>query len=115
MFDFKKGVILFHLYLLFVTSECQRIYCNEFLSPKKLITRGSRVDVIQLPLRGDKYSRNQLCEWVIECKEAETIVLEVKMCSIQDRDIHGQCNKDYVNIFDVRNGETVFMDRFPSV
>ncbi|RUS77209.1 hypothetical protein EGW08_015036 [Elysia chlorotica] len=112
MFDFKKKLIVLQL-CVFITIECQLAsYCNEFISPKKLITQGSSVNAIRLPTRGNQYSRNQLCEWIIECQEGETIVLEVKECSIQARDILGQCNKDYVNIFDVRNGETVFMERF---
>ncbi|GFR75907.1 inactive serine protease PAMR1 [Elysia marginata] len=113
MFDFKTKCFILQLWLLLVSvAECQRPYCNEFLSPKKLVTSGSSVDLIRLPLRGNKYSRNQLCEWIIECKEGEVIQLEVQKCSIQDRDIHGECNQDYVNVFDVRQGESYFLDRF---
>lgn len=102
--------MLLSLFLAF--SDAQVQYCNEFLSPAKLVARTSVVDLIRLPLKVNLYSRNQLCEWIIECKEGEIIQLEVLECSIQDRDIYGECNKDYVNVFDVQNGESHFMQRF---
>ncbi|GFO46211.1 cephalotocin receptor 1, partial [Plakobranchus ocellatus] len=100
------------LYVAYVDGQSSYIYCNEFISPKRLTAKSSIVDVIKLPIRGTFYSRNQLCEWRISCDEGEVIQLQVIDCSIQDRDIRGQCNRDYVNIYDIRDEEQFFIARF---
>ncbi|KAH9513780.1 Deleted in malignant brain tumors 1 protein [Bulinus truncatus] len=89
--------------------------CDDFYSPKTLTTDGTRLGTLVFPLSGGKYKPNQDCKWNIQTSTSGMVVkLQITSSDLQGPDIHGDCNSDYVDIFDVKNGENLFLGRFCS-
>uniref|UniRef100_A0A0B6ZLI1 CUB domain-containing protein n=1 Tax=Arion vulgaris TaxID=1028688 RepID=A0A0B6ZLI1_9EUPU len=97
--------------ILFISeAEIRYLQCTEFVSPLSIHTVGTSVGVIQLPISGGRYKSNQICEWYLETDTAGYgIRLDVVKSSMQGKDFSGECNNDYVDIFD---SHTVFIGRF---
>ncbi|KAI8777059.1 G-protein coupled receptor 126 [Biomphalaria glabrata] len=95
------------------TSVLGQFTCKDFLSPKTLMTDGTRLGTIVYPLAGNKYPPNQNCEWDIETAISGSVVkLKITSSNLQDIDIRGECSMDYVDIFDWKYGDRDFLGRF---
>uniref|UniRef100_A0A0B6ZXD5 CUB domain-containing protein n=1 Tax=Arion vulgaris TaxID=1028688 RepID=A0A0B6ZXD5_9EUPU len=105
--------ILFFLLICNMAIYAASQYCSEFKSPLLLQTSGTTVGTIQIPTQKSSYESNQVCSWTIEADEdGYGIQLEVTKCSIEGKDIFGNCNNDYVNVFDAIENEVNLVGRF---
>ncbi|CAG5118316.1 unnamed protein product [Candidula unifasciata] len=104
------------LWLLFVFSFIMDTVgqsCTEFSSPMLIDTSSTKVGTIKMPdTGGRKYQSNQVCQWIIETEVGYCIQLDVTKCTLEGRDIYGDCNNDYVDVFDSTDDRDIFIGRF---
>ncbi|XP_005101407.1 uncharacterized protein LOC101863196 [Aplysia californica] len=104
----------FFLWLLAHTSDGEQ-RCSEFSSPKKITIFTDDLKYVKYPENRKQYRPDQLCDWWIEAEDDDDVItITVVSSSIEGRDVRSQCNKDYVNIFDVKDDSQVFLGRFCS-
>ncbi|CAL1542186.1 unnamed protein product [Lymnaea stagnalis] len=87
--------------------------CTDFSSPMAFTTIASRTGTFQFPNSGVKYKANEKCDWSITSESPDMIIkLQITLSNLEGKDIYGECNRDYVDIFNRINGEDVFLNRF---
>ncbi|BFZ11000.1 hypothetical protein BsWGS_14038 [Bradybaena similaris] len=86
--------------------------CTEFTSPRLIETNRAVEGTIYMPQSGSKYKSNQMCQWTIETEAGYCIQLDVISCTLEGKDIHGECSNDYVDVFDSIDDNDIFIGRF---